>query len=264
MITNGYIRLHRSMTKWEWYHDINTTRLWIHLLMTVNWEDNRFEGVEIPRGSRVCSISKLAAETDLSDREIRTAINHLKATSNVTIKRHAKFSVISIQNFNAYQSDDKVADIGATQERQASDNNLKKQKSKKGSCSCSTARARVREGLPEMISETWDREPSPYELRTICQHLDELDADEQDEPELIEIAIGASSQANRPLQYVLSILRRWKDAQIHTVADYDAYMTRRDTRRARPHKEETVAKTYDLDDMFQAAVARTKNKRKGD
>ena len=120
-MNEGYIKLSRKMLDWEWYSDINTTRLFIHLIFKANWKDGRFQGVEIPRGSLVTSLGNLATETGLSIREVRTSLNHLKTTGEVTSKRHAKFSVISIKNYCLYQDIDKQNDKQVTSERQASD-----------------------------------------------------------------------------------------------------------------------------------------------
>ena len=102
-MNEGYIKLSRKMLSWEWYSDVNTTRLFVHLIFKANWKDGRFQGVEVPRGSLVTSLGNLARETGLSVREVRTSLNHLKTTGEVTSKRHAKFSVISIKNYCYYQ-----------------------------------------------------------------------------------------------------------------------------------------------------------------
>ena len=74
---SDYIKLYRSLLDWEWYKNINTKVLFIHLLLKANWKDARFEGQVIPRGSFVSSIAKLSEETDLTIREVRTEISHL-------------------------------------------------------------------------------------------------------------------------------------------------------------------------------------------
>ena len=72
-----YIKLSRKILEWEWYSDINTSRLFIHMLLKANWKEGKFRGTTVPRGSFVSSIGKLAEETQLTNREIRTAISHL-------------------------------------------------------------------------------------------------------------------------------------------------------------------------------------------
>jgi hypothetical protein len=33
----GYIKLYRSLLKWEWYDDSNVFRVFMHLLLTANY-----------------------------------------------------------------------------------------------------------------------------------------------------------------------------------------------------------------------------------
>lgn len=105
-MNEGYIKVSRSLLDWCWYHDINTCRLFVHMLLRVNWKKGYYGGEEIERGSFVSSISKLSAETGLSEREVRTALEHLKKTGEVTCKRHAKYSVYTVVNYCKYQSSD--------------------------------------------------------------------------------------------------------------------------------------------------------------
>ena len=103
MFDGGYIKLHRKLTKWEWYHNANTFRVFIHLLLTANYEPRRFEGRTIERGQRVTSISKLSKELKVSVQSIRTALNHLKSTGELTIETTPKYTIITINNYISYQ-----------------------------------------------------------------------------------------------------------------------------------------------------------------
>lgn len=103
MLENGYISLHRSILKWEWYEDANATRLFIHLLLTVNYEPGRWRGQEIGVGQRVTSLSKLAKETKLTVMQIRTTLAHLETTGEITRKATNKYSVITVNNYEKYQ-----------------------------------------------------------------------------------------------------------------------------------------------------------------
>ena len=76
MSNTSYIRLNRKILDWEWYGDINTCRLFIHMLLKANWKDGEFKGKHIPRGSFVSSFGKLAEETQLTVDEVRTAVKH--------------------------------------------------------------------------------------------------------------------------------------------------------------------------------------------
>lgn len=117
----GFIKLHREIINWEWYDDHNVSRLFLHILLTVNYKDNRYQGYDIPAGSRVSGLPKLADETGLSVRQVRTAIDKLKLTGSLTVKTTPKFSIISITNWDKYQEDDSQLDSRMTGERQADD-----------------------------------------------------------------------------------------------------------------------------------------------
>lgn len=102
-MADAFIKLHRKMLEWEWYKDTNTFVLFIHCLLMANWKDGKFMGHTIPRGSFVSSYPQLAHQTNLSIQNVRTAIAHLKSTGELTVKSHAKFSVITVINYNKYQ-----------------------------------------------------------------------------------------------------------------------------------------------------------------
>jgi DnaD/phage-associated family protein len=107
MNDKGFIKIYRSLLQWEWYEDINTTRLFIHCLLMANWEDNNWQGLLLKRGSFVTSINRLSKETGLTVQQTRTAINKLKSTCNITSKTTSKYTVISIQNYDKLQENNK-------------------------------------------------------------------------------------------------------------------------------------------------------------
>lgn len=105
----GWIKIHRRMIKWEWYSDGNTFRVFMHLLLTANYEDSRYKGYLIPRGSVVIGRHKLAKTLAITEQSVRTAINHLKSTNEITIKVTNRFSIATIVNYDFYQDiDDEV------------------------------------------------------------------------------------------------------------------------------------------------------------
>ena len=100
---NSYIKLSRKITEWEWYGDINTCRLFIHMLLKANWKDGEFKGKYIPRGSFASSFGKLAEETQLTVDEVRTAVKHLILTKEITKHGYSKFTVFTVKNYDVYQ-----------------------------------------------------------------------------------------------------------------------------------------------------------------
>ena len=126
-----FIKLDRNILEWRWYKDQNTKALFIHLLLKANIKPHGFREITIQRGELATSYATLAAETGLSIRNIRTALEHLQQTGEVTVKRHARFTVISIPQYDLYQSqvtgNRQASDSQVTGNRQQSKNERRKE-----------------------------------------------------------------------------------------------------------------------------------------
>ena len=99
----GYIKLHRKFTKWGWYSDPNTARVFLHLLLTASWEECEYRGYKIKPGQVVTGLYRMSKDLKMSVQSIRTALDHLKSTNEITIKTTNKFSIITIENWDKYQ-----------------------------------------------------------------------------------------------------------------------------------------------------------------
>ncbi len=100
----GHIKLDRKILTWEWYNDANTFRVFVHLLLMATHKDGRYRGMEIKRGEIVTGRLKLCAALSLSEMEIRTCLNKLKSTNEISIRATNRFSVITICKYDIYQS----------------------------------------------------------------------------------------------------------------------------------------------------------------
>ena len=100
---NGWLKLHRKIYEWEWYTDGNTFRLFLHLLLNANFEDKKWKGITIKKGELLTGRLKLADDLKLSEQQIRTSLNRLKSTNEITIKSTSQYSIISINNWEEYQ-----------------------------------------------------------------------------------------------------------------------------------------------------------------
>lgn len=114
-----YIKLFRKMLNWEWYTDINTKVLFLHCLLKANWKDGSWHGHEYKRGQFITSLPSLAKETGLTIRQVRTALEHLKSTGEVTDKKYPKFRIITVVSYDLFQSTDRQNDRKTTGNRQA-------------------------------------------------------------------------------------------------------------------------------------------------
>lgn len=100
----GFISVHRSILDWEWYDDINTYRVFLHLLLTVNFEDKQWRGMTVYRGERIFSFAMIAQELAQSFQQVRTAVAHLESTGEVTRRKTPQGTVITVNNFDLYQT----------------------------------------------------------------------------------------------------------------------------------------------------------------
>lgn len=108
-MNEGYIKLFRKFVTWEWYDDINTSRLFLHLLFTVNWQDKKWHGIEVKRGSIITSLSKLSEETGLTVKQVRKSLERLMETSEITKETTNRYTLISIVKYADYQFNEKEA-----------------------------------------------------------------------------------------------------------------------------------------------------------
>lgn len=122
-----FIKIFRKMVSWEWYTDVNTTKLFLHCLLMANWKPGRWKGLSYERGQFYTSLDHLSKETGLTVREVRTALAHLKSTNEVTSKTTNKNTLITVVSFDLYQgerqAERQTSDKQATSKRQQYKNN---------------------------------------------------------------------------------------------------------------------------------------------
>lgn len=103
---DGWIKIHRIFEDWEWYDDSHMVHLYLHLIIKANTKTARWRGMTVKRGQLITSRAKLAAETNMSERNIRTCISRLAKTGEITVKTTSHYSIITISKYESYQSED--------------------------------------------------------------------------------------------------------------------------------------------------------------
>lgn len=100
---SGWIKLHKTLKDWEWYDDHNATRLLVHLLLSVNYEDKQWKGQTIKAGSCVTSWENLAKEIGLSVKQTRTAMTKLESSKEVARYTTNKWQAITLVKWDKLQ-----------------------------------------------------------------------------------------------------------------------------------------------------------------
>lgn len=130
-MSNGWIKLQRAFLEWEWYDDSNVKMLFIHCLLMANHKDKKYRGTVVKRGSFLTGRELLSAETGLSISQVRTSLNKLKSTSELTIEKSSKGTLIKVVNYDKHQCNDQQSDQPMTNESPASDQQVATNKNDK-------------------------------------------------------------------------------------------------------------------------------------
>lgn len=102
---NGYIKLYRKLIQWGWYQDNVVKSLFLHCLLTASFKDFAWMGRNLKAGQFVTSRKHLAEDLGFTEMQIRTALKKLESTEEITIETTNRFTIITVMNWENYQSD---------------------------------------------------------------------------------------------------------------------------------------------------------------
>lgn len=87
-------------------------KAFLYFLIKAASKDGVWRNVPYKRGQIVTTLRKIAADLDVSYRQARTILFKLKMTHNIDTKAYHNFSIITICNYDSYQSD--ITDVRIT------------------------------------------------------------------------------------------------------------------------------------------------------
>ena len=119
-----YIKIFYSLLDWEWISYPNTLSVFIHLLLNANRKPRKFGNGEIKVGEVLASYSFLAEQTGLSIQQVRTAIDHLISTNDITHRLINNTNVFTIVSFNKWQSGNMNSNNSSTTEQHPDNNTI--------------------------------------------------------------------------------------------------------------------------------------------
>lgn len=103
MLEEGWVKISRKMLSWRWFSTPETAHLFLYMIIAASIETSDWKDITVPRGSFVSSIRKLSAETGLTEKQVRVALEHLKKTGEVAQSAYPKYSLFTVINYNRYQ-----------------------------------------------------------------------------------------------------------------------------------------------------------------
>jgi len=101
---NNWIKLNRKMTEWGWYSDSRMVHLFIHLLMKAKYQDTEYRGTPIKRGQLPTGRKVLSAQTNIPESAIFRCLKRLEKSGEITMQANSKWTLITICNYDTYQS----------------------------------------------------------------------------------------------------------------------------------------------------------------
>lgn len=102
----GWIKIHRKLQDWGWYSDSHMVHLFIHLLLEANHEDRNWKGQLVKRGQLIFGRKAISETLGISEQTVRTCMERLKSTSEITSQSTNRFSLVTIVNYEDYQSNE--------------------------------------------------------------------------------------------------------------------------------------------------------------
>lgn len=129
----GWIKIHRKILDWEWYNDTNTFRLFMHLILKANHKDKKYRGILVKAGSFLTGRELLSIETGLSIQQVRTCLERLKSTNEITINSSRQGTIIQIVKYKDYQITTNEITTNQPQDNQqvTTNKNIKNEKEEK-------------------------------------------------------------------------------------------------------------------------------------
>ena len=99
-----FITLDRNILRWRWYKNSNVFRVFLHLLLGATVKDHDFETITLKRGQLLTTHNTLARQLLLTENQVRGALKKLKTTGEITGPKWSKYQLITVVNYDYYQS----------------------------------------------------------------------------------------------------------------------------------------------------------------
>ena len=204
----GFVKLYRSIDEWEWRTDPNTLSVWLYMLTHARHEPGSWRGVELQPGQLITGRDALSKATGVSVRGVRTALEHLEKSGNLTIKATNKFSVVTIEKWDFWQGGTQTTDQQPTSNRPATDQQPTTNKNVKNE-----KNERMKESAVVSGGEGWKDLLEYYGFLSAGSDIDQVKelSSSYSEEWVKEALRRTAQQQSRNWSYVQKILKDWQN-----------------------------------------------------
>jgi hypothetical protein len=139
---NGWVKVHRQLQDSSFYEDSQAVHLWIHLLMSAN-----YKAADVPIGHQVVHVKtgqfltgrkKLARVTGIAESKVQRVLKMFEKCHMIEQQTFNKYRLISIVNFEQYQTTEQQMHIKSTRDEQQVNTNKKERIKENNSTSSET------------------------------------------------------------------------------------------------------------------------------
>lgn len=223
---SGWIKLHRNI-KSHWIYNekpFSKYHAWMDILLSANHKDNKFllgnELVEVERGSFITSELKLMDKWGWSKTKVRNFLELLESDKMIVKVADRKKTTLTIVNYEVWQGEETTEKPQENHEEtikepiKDTNKNEKNEKNDKEDLLCM-----YDENLKKIINllETNIGVVPPILIDEIYEYSKTFKLDMFSEA----IKIAANNK-KRTVNYILGILRKWKDSNILNINDLEA------------------------------------------
>lgn len=105
----GYIKVYRKLIESSFYSDSESVHLWIHLLLSACYSENKFyvrslgKEINLSSGQFITSIRQLAEQTNINKSKVERILKDMKNRNEIETKTVNGLTCVSIKNWNLYQ-----------------------------------------------------------------------------------------------------------------------------------------------------------------
>jgi len=202
----GFVKISDELTNWAWYSDNNTLLVYIRLLLGAAWRDTEYRNVILQRGQIATTLPKIAEENGVTIRQARTILDRLKSTGKVTVKTTAKFSIITLLDYDCACENVSLNDRRLTGERhtaqQSNDSPSLFKSDRQNNRNTDNAHAREGGGMDKLdYEDSFKRFWAAYPKKTAKQQA--LKAWQKLKPDkaLIDVVLSSLERQARSVQW---------------------------------------------------------------
>lgn len=99
----GFVKMKRSILSWRWFSSPTVCHLYHALIYMADYFDHYDQGILLKPGQVLTTVKELEDITGLTRQQIRTALQKLESTNDITTKSTNKNTLVTIENYTKHQ-----------------------------------------------------------------------------------------------------------------------------------------------------------------